>query len=196
MHPDVRSAFEMLILELPPPTSVLEVGQHAGEAALIDLPVLSRAGERVAVGLDAGGDLAGVTVIRGNANDLAAFGSDHFDLVLCNSMLEHDARFWLSLSEMRRVTRPGGCMIVGVPGYGAMRGRPRGWRRRLAALVGGNAPAAAAASTPTLGLHGYPCDYYRFSRSAVEEVFLDGCEGRAVIEVMDPPRFIGRGRKA
>lgn len=196
MHPDVRSAFENLILELPAPERVLEVGQHAGEAALIDLPALSQARERVAVGLEAGGNLPGVTVIRDNANDLAVLASDRFDLVLCNSMLEHDARFWLSLSEMRRVTRPGGCMVIGVPGYGAMRGPRRRWRDRLASVIGGDRADARAASTSTLGLHGYPCDYYRFSRAAIEQVFLDGCEDRQVIEVMDPPRFIGRGRKA
>lgn len=37
---------------------------------------------------------------------------------------------------------------------------------------------------------------YRFSRAAVEEVFLEECEDRRVIEAMDPPRLIGVGRKA
>lgn len=200
MHPDVRAAFAALIGALPEPGRVLEVGQHAGEAALIDLPVLAGARERVAVGLDAGGALPGVTVIRGDANDLSFLATAGFDLVLCNAMLEHDARFWRSLAEMRRVTRPGGHMIIGVPGYGAMRGPPRGlmggWRGRLASAIGWDRGGAGAASTPTLGLHGYPRDYFRFSRDAVEEVFLDGCEDRRVLEVMNPPRFIGIGRKA
>ncbi|MDN2583423.1 methyltransferase domain-containing protein [Aquibium sp. ELW1220] len=196
MHPDIRAAFAGLIAALPAPGRVLEVGQHEGEAALIDLPALAGARERVAFGLEAGGMPPGVTVVRGNANDLAVLGAEGFDLVLCNSMLEHDPRFWLSLAGMRRVTRPGGHMILGVPGYGAMRGRARGWWGRLASSIRGDRADAQAASTSTLGLHGYPSDYYRFSRAAVEEVFLEGCEERRVFEVMDPPRFIGVGRKA
>ena len=45
------------------------------------------------------------------------FDSNWFDLILCSATLEHDKRFWRSVSEMRRVLRPGGLLIISVPGY-------------------------------------------------------------------------------
>lgn len=156
MHPDIRKAFDGPIGALPAPGRVPEVGQRADEAALIDLPVLADARERVAFGLEAGGMPPDVTVLRGNANDLSAPGPEKLDLVPCNSMLEHEPRFRLSLAEMRRVTRRGGHMILGVPGYSAMRGPLRGWRGRLACSIGCMRTQAQAASAPTPGLHGYP----------------------------------------
>jgi hypothetical protein len=76
VHPDIRKAFDGPIGALPAPGRVPEVGQRADEAALIDLPVLADARERVAFGLKAGGMPPDVTVLRGNANDLSAPGPE------------------------------------------------------------------------------------------------------------------------
>lgn len=195
MHPDVRQAFRDILQRLPEPERVIEIGQDRDHLSLIDLPELTRARERFAVGTSAGGDQTGVTYVVGNANDLSGLPDGHFDLVLCNSMLEHDPCFWLSLAEMRRITRSGGHMIVGVPGFSRMEARRRPFRLWLQSLLTGRSTEALAASSSTLGLHAYPDDFYRFSRSAVERVFLQGCEDKILLEVLDPPRIIGLGRR-
>lgn len=195
MHPDIRKAFSDLLQGLPAPQRVIEIGQDRDHEALIDLPELAAAEEKVALGLNAGGARADIRYLVADANDLSVFGDGHFDLILCNSMLEHDRTFWRSLAEMRRVARCGGHMVIGVPGFGAMAGRRRRFARWCQGLLSGRKAEAMAASTPTLGLHGFPDDFYRFSKSAVQQVFLDGCEERTVIELLDPPRLIGVGRR-
>ena len=52
-----------------------------------------------------------------------------------------------------------------------------------------------AVGTPTLGVHAYPGDYYRFSEQAVKEVFLEGLAHPRTRVVMNPPRIIGWGRR-
>lgn len=52
-----------------------------------------------------------------NAHDLVShFGKDSFDVVMSFDMLEHDDRFWESVSQMREVLKPGGWFLLGVPG--------------------------------------------------------------------------------
>jgi hypothetical protein len=116
-------------------------------------------------------------------------------------VLEHDPSFWLTLAEMRRVVRPGGLIAIGVPGFGAMKTIPW-WRLMRAAgrmsFSRGSRPGVAswiAAAAPTLGLHSYPADYYRFSEAAVRDVFLGGLSGVAVRTILQPPRFVGWGRE-
>lgn len=46
-----------------------------------------------------------------NANALP-FEAGSFDVVICAEMIEHDARFWVSMQEMARVLRPGGHLIL------------------------------------------------------------------------------------
>ncbi|NDD30918.1 MAG: class I SAM-dependent methyltransferase, partial [Proteobacteria bacterium] len=48
----------------------------------------------------------GITIVRARGNDLSRFADGSFDTVLCNSVLEHEPRFWEVLSEARRVLRP------------------------------------------------------------------------------------------
>ena len=77
------------------------------------------------------------------------------DMVLCNATLEHDRYFWRSLAEMKRVLRPGGLLVIGVPGYVENPERDHG------------------KSTHTYRVH-YKFDYYRFSEQAVRDVFFEG----------------------
>ena len=100
----------------------------------------------------------------------------HFDLVVCSATLEHDKHFWLSVREMQRVLKPGGLLIISVPGYVQNPERDQG------------------RATHTYRVH-YKFDYYRFSEQAVREVFFDGMSRVRVKPVMFPPRIFGHGYK-
>lgn len=50
------------------------------------------------------------------------------------------------------------------------------------------------ATTPVLGTHGEPSDFYRFSESAVRNVFFEHFTDIVVEEVLNPPRYVGTGR--
>jgi SAM-dependent methyltransferase len=195
MHPEIRRAIAGIIAGLPAPRRVIEIGQDRDHPSLIELPELSSAPDRVAVGLSAGGDHPGITYICCNAHDLSFLPSASFDLLLSNAMLEHDRYFWRSLAEMRRLTRSGGHVVIGVPGFGAMSGHKRGWRGLVERWVTGRSRDETAAASPTLGFHGFPDDYYRFSESAMEEVLLEGFRDRRVFQLLYPPRLIGLGRR-
>jgi SAM-dependent methyltransferase len=54
-----------------------------------------------------------------------AFADCSFDVVLCNQVLEHVPEVGLAFHELRRVLRPGGLLLVGVPNEGSLPGRLR-----------------------------------------------------------------------
>jgi len=157
------------------PERALEVGGLMGEDSLLRFPELAAA-ERYCLNLVELPSDGEVTAVKGNANDMREFKRDWFDLVVCCSTLEHDKRFWLSCAEMRRVLRPGGLLVVGVPGYVKDEERDQG------------------RSTLTYRVH-YKFDYYRFSEQAVREVIFEGMERVRVRRMMTPPRLIGHGWK-
>jgi SAM-dependent methyltransferase len=151
------------------------VGGLMGDDSLLRFPELAGA-ERYCLNLVELPSDGEVTAVKGDANDMSVFKDDSFDLVVCCSTLEHDKRFWLSVAEMKRVLRPGGLLVIGVPGYVKDEERDQG------------------RSTLTYRVH-YKFDYYRFSEQAVREVFFDGMERVRVRAMMTPPRLIGHGRK-
>jgi SAM-dependent methyltransferase len=158
------------------PERALEVGGLLGEDSLLRFPELAKA-DRYCLNLYEMPSEHGITAVKGNANDMRAlFGSNWFDLVMCCATLEHDKRFWRSVSEMRRVLRPGGLLIISVPGYIEDPENDRG------------------RSTLTYRVH-YSYDYYRFSEQAVRKVFFEGMERVRVFPFMTPPRIFGRGYK-
>ena len=158
------------------PERALEVGGLMGADSLLRFPELARA-ERYCLNLvEMPGD-GEITAVTGNANDMRdVFEDDLFDLVLCSATLEHDKRFWLSVAEMRRVLKPGGLLIISVPGYVKDPERDHG------------------RATHTYRVH-YRFDYYRFSEQAVREVFFEGMRRVRVRPVMAPPRIFGHGYK-
>jgi ubiquinone/menaquinone biosynthesis C-methylase UbiE len=168
MHRVVFSTFDAICRAQAVGGAVLEVGAVPRADTLLMLPALSAAKERVGVNLDQPSEIGGCPILQASAKNLHCFEADRFDVVLCNSVLEHDGKFWLSLAEMRRVAKPGALVIIGVPGYAAPGAGH--WRYLLARLPAlgpwKTAIEAYLASTPVLGLHYYPRDYYRFSEQA------------------------------
>ena len=158
------------------PERALEVGGWTGAGSLLRFPELEHA-DRYCLNLQQLPSRDGITAVKGNANNMRnVFRSNWFDLVLCCSTLEHDKRFWHSVAEMRRVLRPGGLLILSVPGYVA------------------DPAMESGRSTLTYRVH-YRFDYYRFSEQAVRQVFFEGMERVRVRPVMTPPRIFGYGYK-
>ena len=199
MHPVIFQAFDRLLLAADPGGAlraghVLEIGAMPAADTLLHLPAVAGAAFRVGVNLAPASRQAGFAILQADANRLA-FGDAAFDLVLSNSTLEHDRRFWLTLAEARRVLKPGGLLLLGVPGFG---GGP-GWARfrrilgRLPLLRGRLAGWRAAELT--LARHDMPRDYWRFGEAAAREVLLEGLEPLAVERLLEPPRFLALGHK-
>lgn len=111
-----------MIPPLPPDARALEVGYAAGV-------VLYNLAPRVAElhGLDLDADAAVVQerlsalgiraqLARGSVLDMRdLYRDDYFDLVVCFSVMEHLAHPGQALSEMRRVLKSGGTLIIGMP---------------------------------------------------------------------------------
>jgi SAM-dependent methyltransferase len=200
MSPEIYAAFEQIcraeVIEGP----VLEVGAWPGPDSLLHLPSLSRITEKVGLNMEPVASESTLRMVLGNANRMDIFADGTFGCVLCNSTLEHDARFWLTLAEIRRVTKPGGLVVIGVPGFRGMGPRHLAPPR---SVVGGiirlltrmTRHDALVAGTSTLGVHNFPGDYYRFTDQAVREVFLEGLTEPRIRWVMTPPRVIGWARK-
>lgn len=200
MHPEVFAAFERLCRRRGLGAGrVLEIGAVPSDDTLLCLPALAAATQKLGVNLAPPARFRDVEIRQGNANALPDLVDASFDLILSNATLEHDPRFWLTLVEMRRLLAPGGHLVIGVPGYdgpGPAGGRWRRLRRRLARLPFSRGRYRfLEGAALTLLFHGFPDDYYRFSPSAVSQVFLEGLEATEIERVMEPPRFIGCGRK-
>jgi SAM-dependent methyltransferase len=175
VRPEIHREFHRIIRETGvQPRAALEVGGVLGPASLLRFPELADAA-RVCLNLTRLKPDPEIETIVGNANEIP-LADERFDLVISNATLEHDKYFWLSLAEMRRVLKPGGLLIIGVPGYVE---DPKGDHGR---------------STHTYRVH-YRFDYYRFSDQAVREVFFEGMNGAGITVVPGPPRIIGWGYK-
>jgi SAM-dependent methyltransferase len=158
------------------PERALEVGGLMGAKSLLRFPELAGA-ERYCLNLVEMPSDDEITAVTGNANDMRdVFEDDMFDLIVSSATLEHDKRFWLTVGEMKRVLKPGGLLIISVPGYVKDLERDEG------------------RATHTYRVH-YAFDYYRFSEQAVREVFFEGMRRVRVKPVMFPPRIIGHGYK-
>jgi ubiquinone/menaquinone biosynthesis C-methylase UbiE len=160
------------------PDRVLEVGGRIGPDSLLLFPELADA-KRFCINLEDIADDYGISAVTGNANNMDMFGDASFDLVVSNATLEHDRYFWLSLAEMRRVLRPGGLLVIGVPGF----------KKDKEPLP--NIPPDA---TLTYKVHMWH-DYYRFTPKALRNVFFEGFDDVQVRPMLKPPRIVGHGLK-
>jgi SAM-dependent methyltransferase len=199
VHRKVFEEFDRICRERQAGGDILEIGAMDSTDSLLRLPALR--GARSKVGVDLAGGLStckDFQILQADANELSCFPDASFDTVLSNAVHEHDRFFWRSLAEMRRVTRPGGLIVIGVPGFTQLSGEALLGRlsrlSMLRPLIGGRA-AGLVASTLCLKIHLFPGDYYRFSPQAVQEVFLEGLRDTEVRTVLTPPRIIGAGVK-
>ena len=198
MHPEEFRAFERVCVERGAGGSVLEVGAVPSKDSLLCLKSLANCREKIGINLDGPSTYGDFKILKANANDLSCFPDGKFDTVLCNAVLEHDPFFWKSLEEMRRVTRSGGLIVIGVPGFVKLRLENRRWYIGRIPLIRTLFPRfidSLRASTLILQVHYYPSDYYRFSAQAVAEVFMRGLKDIRVFSHMVPPRIIGSGIK-
>jgi len=181
MVPAIRALFDALLASHVPRDAVadvLEIGATPTSDTLLTLPYISHA-RRIGANPEHNQAVDGAWVYNWSGRDIPAADST-YDVVLCNSVLEHDLRFWETVSEMRRVLRPEGWLLVGVPSF----------TQRIVVKRPSN-----EASTVTMAIHACPEDYYRFSPAVFTELIFAGFEQVKVSDVMDPPRLVGIGRK-
>lgn len=199
MHPLIYREFEDILRGRGAGGHVLEIGTLPTDDSLLCMPALADAEFKVGVNLDGPHRWRDFEIVKGNSNELE-FEDASFDVVLSNATLEHDRYFWRTIAEIHRVTKPGGLIVIGVPGY-VERRRTKRWQKRLRRwpLVRGLAKhptlGVLFAGTSTFRVHNTPGDYWRFGEQAVEEVFLEGCRDVEVRCVLAPPRLIGVGVK-
>jgi SAM-dependent methyltransferase len=196
MHQSIYREFERICSRRIARGLVLEVGAVPRDASLLNMESLRGATGKIGINLKGPHEYKDFSIVRGNANSMTCFQDGQFDTVLCNAMLEHDRFFWKTVSEIRRVTRPGGLIVIGVPGYREFRaleciesflGRIS-WVEKHANFL--------CTLTFTFRIHDAPGDYYRFSPQAFREVFFEGMKDVEIRSVMFPPRLIGSAIKA
>ena len=98
------------------PQKALEVGGYVEGDSLLRSEDLRHA-ERWCINLVEQPEGTGITHVVGSSNDMHMFRTTAFDLVMSCAVHEHDQKFWLSIAEMHRVLRPGGLLVVCVPGF-------------------------------------------------------------------------------
>jgi len=200
MSPEVHRLFRQILAEHAFSGPVMEIGAVDNADCLLHLSAFDHSIEKIAVNLIAQNSTGPIHFISQNANDLSCFKDHYFDAVVCNSVLEHDPLFWKTLAEIRRVTVKNGVVVIGVPGYAGM-GLHQLFKKRnllqkaMQILARVYDKEVLSASTLTLGEHFFPGDYYRFSEQAVREVFFAGFTDVKVYKTLNPPRFIGVGKK-
>jgi SAM-dependent methyltransferase len=199
MHKKMYREYEKIVAGLDFTGSVLEVGAVPGKRTLLCMRQLAGASEKVGINLNGPHEYEGFKIVRGNANAMPEFADDRFDMVLCNAMIEHDPKFWKTISEIKRVTKPGGLVVIGAPGYRVtwVDKLQKGLRRVPVLNLFKNSAQLSLlfAGTFTYQIHDAPGDYYRFSPQAFREVILGGLDDVRIWSVMMPPRLIGIGRK-
>ena len=156
----------------------LEVGSHNVNGIVRDL---FDTGEYIGIDHREGDNVD----IALNGNDMSAhFEDESFDWVLCNSVMEHDLYFWLTTAEMKRVLKPGGILIVGMPSLGFSH---HGVSDDI--LVN----PWIATNPEGAGIY----DYYRFTKAAYYRFFLKDYLEVEVLNVdrCGSPRLCAAGRK-
>ncbi len=166
MSPKVFTAFEEILNKQysgKPPEAVVEVGAYHWSLLGLDVFKSSR---KIALNLSFDERdkqaLAGYEIVTGNTNQLP-FADASIDCIMSCSVLEHDKYFWKSIEEIKRVLKPGGMFVVGVPVYLRLK-------------------TDRFHTTLTYHLHGisYHADFYRFSLQTIEELMLDGYEQKDI----------------
>ena len=199
MHPRVYEEFERICSDINVNGSVLEIGAVPSNQSLLCMKSLRNATEKIGININGPYEFMDFKIYKGNANSMESFEDRRFDVVLCNAMLEHDKYFWKTIAEIKRVTKPGGIIAIGTPGYKYYKfEKLQSLLRRMPLIRNVSANQYLDlffSATVTYKIHDYPGDYYRFSPQAFREVFFDDCNNVEVRAIMLPPRIIGFGKK-
>ncbi len=201
MRPEIFATFDKLVGQQKRFLRVLEIGAQGQDDDLINLPSLMQTPDKFAIGNDCPDEyINDIQYINMNANDMKFFNDGFFDLVVCNSMLEHDPYFWKTLAEIHRIIAPNGMFIVGVPIFDGMGLKQYAKQQNFIFKTIGLLARlfkleALNVSALTLGVHAYPDDFYRFSPSAVKTIFMSGFENVVTVKLLTPPRLIAYGFK-
>jgi SAM-dependent methyltransferase len=92
------------------PFKVLDVGSMDVNGTVKDL---FHEGTYTGADMRSGGNVDVVV----NGHDLVKkFGLKSFDMVTCFDMMEHDEKFWLTITQMKKVLKKGGWLLIGAPG--------------------------------------------------------------------------------
>ncbi len=118
MHDQIYKKIENILSEFNIDGKVAEMGVNPRNT-LLDSPILKDCEEKIGIVnmiKQKPKKYSDFTTIIENINNLS-FSDNYFNCIICNAMLEHDKFFWKSLSEMIRVLKKGGLLIIGVPSY-------------------------------------------------------------------------------
>lgn len=196
MHPVIFKEFEKICLARNAGGVVLEVGVSSPQNSLLTMKCLQNAKERIGIDLSGPKTFEAFKIVKGDANNMTCFEDNKFDTILCNAMLEHDKFFWKTISEIKRVAKKGGLIVIGVPGFkDCLVGKYTRKILRKIPLMNRYFNMFTS-STITYEIHDAPGDYYRYSPQALKEVFFEGLKDVDIYSVMIPPRIIGSGVKA
>jgi SAM-dependent methyltransferase len=199
MHKKIYREYQRIFDKIEFTDSVLEVGAVPSKRTLLCMPQLARASKKIGINLTGPHEFDGFKIMRGNANSMPEFTNGQFDLVLCNAVIEHDPSFWKTVSEIKRVTKPGGMVVIGALGYRVtlLDSLQKGLRRipLLNLLQNNRYLNMFFTATMTFQIHDAPGDYYRFSPQALRDVILEGLDEIEIRAVMLPPRLVGIARK-
>lgn len=190
MHIRVRDIFRRILNNWAPPVdSVLEIGATPTNYTLLTLERFKNTKLKIGIHLEKSCKYKDFTIKEGNSNNMKMFKNEEFDCVLCSSTFEHDKYFWKSLSEMKRVLKNGGLLVICVPGFVKtfLDKSPFCYRSRF--LLNNITFTHCIHYTKDFG------DYYRFSIQTVKKVFLEGLVKKEVYKVLFPPSIIGKGVK-
>lgn len=109
MTKPLRVALEIIIKSIEAPKTVLEIGsrQPINQDELANLRFLFPESKYIGSDIQSG---KGVDVITDASN--LPFKNNSFDMVLCLETLEHSNKPWLIASEIERVVKNDGCVLI------------------------------------------------------------------------------------
>ena len=116
MHPRIYQEFEHICSSRNITGAVLEVGAMPTDACLLNMKSLASATEKIGVDLEGPSEYKDFKILKANANCLNCFKPDRVSTpFFAIRSQEHDKFFWKTVSEIKRVTKPGGWIVIGVP---------------------------------------------------------------------------------
>lgn len=129
MLAEVRAAIRGLVRDChrrEPVKDLLDVGcwDGAETRALADAVGARAHGVEIFPAPAAAAEARGIEVARADLErDPLPWADGAMDLVIVNQVFEHLKNVWLPMSEIHRVTRPGGALILSVPNLGSLHNR-------------------------------------------------------------------------